>query len=263
MKQKITIVFLLLAVAASSAMAQRALYILNQGTGVGRQSLIPFDYGSQFEDDLIRATWDNDEHIIAAGFTYHGLQLATAKHPSWGNQTYAVDTKYPEKFVNSMIDKGYTITELTTDGRTWLAIASEITPARQQLVFSFEGPATEQDRVALDSIINNLTADHFYITDVACAANVWSIVTTHNPDIVDQIYAFPTAAQDIYDFFMKNQVNGYRISAADYGPGHYLCVMTKSKGTPKGQALLPGVENPNEVMDRYWGMQFSITQIGH
>lgn len=88
-------------------------------------------------------------------------------------------------------------------------------------------------------------------------------MTTYNPDITDQIYDFPTAAQDISDYFMRNQTQGYRISAADYGPGHYFCVMTRSKGTSKAQAVLPGVENPNEVMDRYWGMKFSITHIAH
>lgn len=255
-------IIIFLAIAQQSA-AQRALYVLSQGTGIGRQSLIPFDYGSQFEPDLLRATWDNDEHIIAAGFTYHGLQIATARHPQWGNQKYSISKAYPSDFITDMARKGYTITELSSDGLNWLAIATEIEPYAPQLCFSFNDPKSTDDREKLDKMIASLASDKYFITDVACSGGVWAIVTTYNPDITDQIYDFPEAAQDIADYFMRNQTQGYRISAADYGPDHYFCVMTKSKGTPKAQAVLPGVENPNEIMDRYWGMKFSITHIGH
>lgn len=258
-----TAIILLAVALCGEASAQRALYVLSQGTGIGRQSIIPFEYGSQFEPDLLRATWDNDEHIIAAGFTYHGLQLATARHPSWGNQTYNISQSYPADFISEMGRKGYTITELSSDGLNWLVIATEVTPRAPQLCFSFDDPAGEEERAKLDKMIASLAADKYFITDIACSGNVWAIVTTYNPDITDQIYDFPTAAQDISDYFMRNQTLGYRISAADYGPGHYFCVMTRSKGTPKAQAVLPGVENPNEVMDRYWGMKFSITHIAH
>ncbi len=239
------------------------MYVLSQGTGIGRQSLIPFDYGSQFEPDLLRATWDNDEHIIAAGFTFHGLQIATARHESWGNQKYNISQEYPAEFMADMNRKGYTITELASDGLNWLAIATEVYPARPQLFFSFNDPASDDDRARLELQIKELADAGYFITDAVCAGDVWSIVTTYNPDIVEQIYSFPVAAQDISDYFMKNQTSGFRVSAADYGPGHYFCVMTKTKSRPKAQAILPGVENPNQVMDQYWGMKFSITHIGH
>lgn len=263
MKTITTAIFLIIMWLTPQVSAQRALYVLSQGTGVGRQSLIPFDYGSQFEPDLLRATWDNDEHIIAAGFTFHGLQIATAKHPLWGNQTYNISQAYPADFIANMGRKGYTITELASDGLNWLAIATEVTPYAPQLCFSFDDPTNEKERTELDKMIASLAADKYFITDVACAGGVWAIVTTYNPDITDQIYDFPKAAQEISDYFMRNQTQGYRISAADFGPDHYFCVMTKGKGTPKAQAVLPGVENPNQVMDRYWGMKFSITHIGH
>lgn len=262
--KNIRILFLLIALAtASSAMSQRALYVLTQGAGIGRQSLIPFDYGSQFEDNLLRATWDNDEHIIAAGFTFHGLQITTGKHDNWGNQTYRFATDYPAEFIKQMTDKGFTITDITTDGLNWLVIATEVTPHRPQLFFSFADPETPEAKAEVDAMIKNLADEKYFITDVACSGKLWNIVATYNPDITDQIYDFPEAAQNISDYFMRNQPQGYRVSAADYGPGHYLCVMTKEKGRPKAQAILPGVENPNQVMDQYWGMKFSITNIAH
>lgn len=265
MKQiRLQLLIILCAVALPlPASAQRALYILSQGTGIGRQSLIPFDYGSQFEPDLLRATWDNDEHIIAAGFTFHGLQLATAPHPDWGNQTYRFATEYPEEFITDMTAKGLTITELTTDGLNWLAIATEVVPARPQIFLSFPDPVSDDEHATLRERIGSLAADHYFITDAACSGNTWSIVATYNPEIEEQIFDFPQAARDISDYFMRHQANGFRISAADYGNGHYLCVMTRTSGRPRPQAILPGVENPNEVMDRYWGMQFAITGIGH
>lgn len=247
----------------TAANAQRVLYVLSQGTDMKSQSFIPYHYDTEFVPDSIRKIWNNDQHIVAGAFTYHGLQLVASDHPGWGNQKYNFSTEYPADFINDMTAKGFTITELSSDGRNWLAIATEVTPHRQQMFFSFQDPSTPEQLAELDSRIKELAAEKFFITDVACAGGVWSIVTTYDPDIVDQIYAFPAAAQDISDYFMRNQVSGYRISAADYGPDHYLCVMTKTAGVPKAQALLPGVENPNEVMDRFWKQKFAITKVAH
>lgn len=263
MKYLRTVILLVATLTMAQASAQRALYILTQGTGIGRQSLIPFDYGSQFEPDLLRATWDNDEHIIAAGFTFHGLQIATAKHPTWGNQKYSITAEYPAEFIAEMAKKGYTITELASDGLNWLVIATEVEPYSPQVFFPFDDPKTDEDRAELERKIRAFAADGYYITDCAAAGDSWAVVATYNPDVTDQIFEFPEAAQNIYDFFMGNQAAGFRVSAADYGPGHYFCVMNRTKTTPRGQALLPGVENPNQVMDQYWGMKFSITHIGH
>ena len=243
--------------------AQRVLYILSKGTQLKQQSLIPIEYGSAFNSDTLRVAWDNDQHIVAGGFTYHGIQIATSEKENWGNQKYSFAHEYPSEFIAEMTSKGYTITELTTDGANWLAIATEVTPSRPQEFFSFMDPETDDDRREVKNLIDSLAMQQFFITDVACSGKTWNIVATYNPDIAGQIFDFPKAAQDISDYFMSNQPAGYRIAAADYGPGHYLCVMSKAKGTPQPQALLPGVENPNEVLDRFWKQQFAITHIGH
>lgn len=257
----ISIIALLLIARATSA--QRVLYILSQGTQLKEQSLIPIEYGTKFNSDTLRMAWDNDQHIVAAGFTYHGIQIATSVKENWGNQKYIFAHEYPMDFITEMSAKGYSITEITTDGANWLTIATEVTPSRPQEFFSFMDPADNAELAVIKSRIDSLAMLDYYITDVACSGKTWNIVATYNPDIEDQIFDFPVAAQNISDYFMSNQPKGYRITAADYGPGHYLCVMAKSKGTPKAQALLPGVENPNEVLDRFWKQKFAITHIGH
>lgn len=263
MKQLRILIFAIAVAIGFSASGQRVLYILSQGTDMKSQNFIPYNYDTEFIPDSIRKIWDQDQHIVAGAFTYHGLQLVTSNHPGWGNQKYVFSKDYPTDFINEMMSKGFTITELSCDGNQWFTVATEVTPAKQQVIFSFDDPETPEQRAELDARIKELAEQKYFITDVACAGGLWSVVTTYNPDIIDQIYDFPVAAQDISDYFMRNQVQGYRISAADYGPGHYLCVMTKTAGVPKAQALLPGVENPNEVMRGFWDKHFAITHVAH
>ncbi|MCM1348450.1 MAG: hypothetical protein NC338_03480 [Firmicutes bacterium] len=263
MKRIILIFAFLSVLAVSQLMGQRVHYILSQGTNMSAQKFIPMSYDSVFAEDALRRVWDMDEHIVAAGFTYHGLQIVTSKYPGWGNQRYEFSHEYPKQFVEDMNAKGYTITELSTDGANWLAIATEVEEAPTQTFFEFDDPTTPEGRAEMDNVIKQMADEGAFITDVACGGNTWYAVATYDPDIVGQIYDFPVAAQDFSDFFMRNQTQGYRISASDYGPGHYFCVMTKTKSRPKAQALLPGVEDPNSVMETFWKQQFAITKVGH
>ena len=86
--------------------AQRVLYILSKGTQLKQQSLIPIEYGSAFNSDTLRVAWDNDQHIVAAGFTYHGIQIATSEKENWGNQKYSFAHEYPSEFIAEMTSKG-------------------------------------------------------------------------------------------------------------------------------------------------------------
>lgn len=250
---------------ALTAEAQQAAYVLTDGAGVTRQSLLPFAANGKFDPKLVRAAWDAGDHIISAGFTAHGLQITIASHPSWGNQTYTLADSYPADFISDMIQRGYRITELTTDGSQWLAVATEDTEYDTQYFFSFATPASDADLRAVNEAFTLLSDANFFITDCTYSEpdDTWTIVASNTGRPMTQKWDFLYSPNDVILFFNANQAEGYRFSAIDYGNGRYLAVMARNPQVALGQTISLNPPDPDALFRSYWDRGFIITQIGH
>lgn len=250
---------------ALTAPAQQAVYVLTDGAGITRQSLLPSTDRSKLDSALVRAAWDADDHIISAGFTAHGLQLTIASHPSWGNQTYALESSYPADFISDMLQRGFRITELTTDGSQWLAVATEGTDYSTQYFFSFPTPATDDDLRTINEAFTCLSDASFFITDCTYSepADTWTIVASNTGRPMTQKWDFLYSPNDVIQFFNTNQADGYRFSAIDYGNGRYLAVMARNPQIALGQTVSINPPDPEALFRSYWDRGFIITQIGH
>lgn len=245
--------------------AQQSLYVLTDGAGITRQSLLPFTSDNKVDPNLIRAAWNADNHIVSAGYTVHGLQISIASHPTWGNQTYTLTDSIPSDFISNVMDKGYMITELASNGSQWLVVATTDTQYKYQQLYCFTTPKTDDEMKLIKDSFAALAEYEFYITDCTyCkATDTWTVVASNSGFPMSQVWDFLFSPNDVINFFNTHQGEGYRFSAIDYGNGRYLTVMTRHSQYALGQTISINYPNPNALFSNYWNKGYIITQIGH
>lgn len=181
--------------------------------------------------------------------------VVTTQSPGYGEQSWQTAEQFPDRFIETKWDEGYSITEVTYGGGKWAVVMTEMDQQIDQPL-----PQSWSKRSAFpEDVIEERWDEGYSITDLAYGGGEWVVVMTENPGYGAQSWI--TDGQFPEQFIQTKWDEGYIISELAYGDGLWAVVMTKMGDYAQSWSTHSAF--PEEIIQEQWDAGYNITGLAY
>lgn len=217
--------------------------LLEKGTGILAQEYL----WSDSLEDLLKGKSKNTENMCITTFLWAEFSfcLVRSKFSSSPEQLWCKSASFPKEIIGQQWKKGYAITEVFWNDNLWYILFSKgIAYAQQESWETIFKPRPQK--------LNAFLRDEAKIVSSLCFGDgKWAFSYARHPEVLSQKTCITKEFPDEEITDLWNQ--GYDISKAAYGRGHWFLTFTSSE--PDESAKVE--ELPAEVSESDWKRQMA------